>query len=66
MTTSILIAASTVVTMFQLFQPIWSRTDVRLRERLRILVSLVLALAVVALATLGYLELVATLLESIE
>ncbi|THE66294.1 hypothetical protein D8Y22_03205 [Salinadaptatus halalkaliphilus] len=62
---SIRIAIPILVTMLRLVRPVGGRTCVQLRERMQILVPFVLVLAVVALATLGYLELVAILQESV-
>lgn len=66
MTTSMMIAIPVVVMTLRLLRPIWRRTSARFRERIQILGPFVLALAFVVLATLGYLELVAVLLDSIE
>ncbi|RQH03074.1 hypothetical protein [Natrarchaeobius oligotrophus] len=63
MTTSMTIGIPIVVAIFRLLQPVGGRTIGRLRERVRVLVPFVLALAFVVLATIGYLEVVASLLE---
>ena len=70
MTATFTIAVSTALTLLQLRHAlrigVRDRTRLRLRDRLETLVPFAVALGVVALATVGYLELVATLLAALE
>lgn len=64
--TAVTMAIPMVVTVLQLAWESREQKRVTLRERVRTIVPFVLVLIVVTIATLGYLELVATLLEALE
>ncbi len=64
--TTVTMAIPMVVTVLQLVWETREQKRVTLRERVRTIVPFVLVLIVVTIATLGYLELVATLLEARE
>lgn len=64
--TTITIAIPMALTMVRVLRLTQGRTCGRVRERIRTVGPFVLALAVVVLATFGYLELVSTLLAGTE
>ncbi|MDJ1433540.1 hypothetical protein [Halostagnicola sp. A-GB9-2] len=64
--TTVTMAIPMVVTAIRLVWATRDRRRVTLRERVRTIVPFVLVLFVISVATLGYLELVAALLEILE